>query len=308
MKEMKLSVLMSVYNGMPYLPDAVQSILAQSYKDFDFVIIDDGSSDGSFDYLKSLDDERIRLFHQENQGLGAALNFGLEKIDTEFVARMDADDIAVETRLEKQINRMTTDSDLVMLGTGIAFTLDGNKTAFPPPMPTEHKDISAVLNTGGHAISHPTIMCKTNIMKKIGSYRISGVGQDWDLFLRMTEAGKVANLSEVLLHYRLHESSNAWSSSKKVNIGKKYALAAAKARRLNEEEPGKDEFINNYGLKNRFSAFTNSIMSFSDNAYRVAILNSLKSNKVKMIVAILLSSVSNPKKVYLYLKRKINNI
>ena len=100
----EISILMAVYNGMPYLPEAVRSIRAQTFEDWTFVIIDDGSSDGTADYLDGLDDPRIRVTHQENQGLGAALNRGLELCDTEFLARMDSDDIAYPTRLQEQLD------------------------------------------------------------------------------------------------------------------------------------------------------------------------------------------------------------
>jgi len=298
----------SVYNSMPYLPMAVDSILEQTYADFDFVIIDDGSTDESLEYLRSHKDRRIKLFHQSNQGLGAALNFGLQKIDTEFVARMDGDDIAVGNRLERQMERMVADPELVMLGTGIAFTLDGKKTAFPPPMPINHKDIYSILYQGGHAISHPTIMCRTNVLKNIGGYRISGVGQDWDLFLRMCEVGKAANLSDVLLHYRLHETSNAWSSSEKAIIGKQFAVESAKMRRMGQKEPSYDEFTRKCTQPNTRTQVIRKVLSFSDNAYRLAILSSLKSNYPKMVAAFFLSVLSNPKKLYLYIMKKMINL
>ena len=300
----EISVLMSVYNGQPYLPMAVESILQQTYKNFEFIIINDGSTDDSLDYLKSLKDERIRLFDQENKGLGAALNFGLGKVRTMFVARMDCDDIAIAHRLEKQIKKMRSEPELVMLGTGIAFTLDGHKTAFPPPLPANHKAIHSVLSKGGHAISHPTIMCKTEILREIGGYRINGVGQDWDLFLRMCEAGKVANLPEVLLYYRLHESSNAWKSSDKTVMGKKFAVDSAYRRSRGEQELTYEDFIKTYNRPGGLKTIQRKVLSFSDNAYRVAILSALKSNYPKMILALSISVMTTPKKLYLYMKKR----
>jgi len=88
----EVTVLMTVFNGMPYLAEAVNSILRQTLSDFEFVIVDDGSTDGTADFLKSLEDPRISIIHQENRGTAAAANHGLENINTRFVARMDADD------------------------------------------------------------------------------------------------------------------------------------------------------------------------------------------------------------------------
>ena len=89
-----VSILMAVCNGMPYLPEAVDSIRRQTLAQWTFVIVDDGSTDGSAQYLDGLDDSRIRVLHTPNRGLGAALNRGLALCHTEFVARMDCDDVA----------------------------------------------------------------------------------------------------------------------------------------------------------------------------------------------------------------------
>ena len=99
----EVSVLMTVYNGMPYLRPAVESVLEQTHSDFKFIIVDDGSEDGTAGYLESIDDPRVTVVRQENQGTAKAANHGLSLIETPFVARMDADDIALPTRLEKQL-------------------------------------------------------------------------------------------------------------------------------------------------------------------------------------------------------------
>ena len=93
--EPKVSVLMTVYNGMPHLVDAIASVLDQSFADFQFVIVDDGSTDGTPDFLKSIDDPRVLILRQENKGTAAAANFGLTKCVGQYVARMDADDVAL---------------------------------------------------------------------------------------------------------------------------------------------------------------------------------------------------------------------
>ena len=94
---------MPVHNAMPYLKEAVQSILAQTFPSFKFLIINDGSTDGSAAFLESLRDSRIQLIHQPNRGLGFTLNKGLEYCKTEFIARMDADDVSLPNRLAEQL-------------------------------------------------------------------------------------------------------------------------------------------------------------------------------------------------------------
>src|SRR5262245_44814994 len=99
----KVTVLMSVYNGMPYLTEAVDSVVGQTLKDWILLIIDDGSTDGTAAYLDSLTDPRIQVVHQENRGLAGALNHGVDLCQTEYLARLDADDVALPTRFEKQL-------------------------------------------------------------------------------------------------------------------------------------------------------------------------------------------------------------
>src|SRR3990167_10971452 len=100
----KISVIMSVYNGMPFLKEAVASILKQTYRNFEFIIVDDGSRDKSWEYLKSLKDTRIKLLKNgRNLGLAASLNKALKKAKGDFIARMDADDVSFPQRLETQI-------------------------------------------------------------------------------------------------------------------------------------------------------------------------------------------------------------
>ena len=111
-----LTVLMPVYNAMPYVPSAVGSILDQSFPDFEFLILDNGSTDGSGKYLQSLADPRVRLFHTEHQGLASARNFLIERARTEFFALMDADDLAHPDRLRTQIGFIHTHAGYCSVG------------------------------------------------------------------------------------------------------------------------------------------------------------------------------------------------
>ena len=194
----KLTVLMSVYNGMPYVKEAIYSILHQTFRDYIFLIIDDGSTDGTSDYLKTIKDKRVCIVHQKNAGLGAALNVGLNMIETKYAARMDADDIALPGRLGKQVKFMEEHSEVGMLGCRFVFTINGLKHDLSPPLPLMHAGILDVLSKGGHAISHPTVCFRTDLAKSVGGYRISGEGEDWDFFLRMSEITHLANFDEVL--------------------------------------------------------------------------------------------------------------
>ncbi len=203
----EVTVLMSVHNGIPFLHEAVESILRQSLGDFTFLIIDDGSTDGSGDYLDRLTDPRVQIVHQCQRGLGAALNRGLDICETEFLARMDADDVSVRNRLEAQLAFLRCHEEIGLLGTQIAHLGVGGHNGLSSPMPCDHEAIYADLLRGRLALSHPSIMCRTSVLKRIGGYRIQGVGEDWDMFLRMGEVSRIANLEEVHHLYRVHLGS-----------------------------------------------------------------------------------------------------
>jgi glycosyltransferase involved in cell wall biosynthesis len=200
----EVTVLMPVHNGIPFLYEAVESILRQSLGDFTFLIIDDGSNDGGQDYLDQLSDPRVRVVHQSNRGCGGARNVGLAMCDSEFVAVMDSDDVAVPCRLESQLDFLRHHKDVGMVGTQIAFLGAGGRTGFFPPMPCDHHEIYADLLRGRLAMRHPSVMCRTSVLKGIGGYGVDHVGEDFGMFLRMGEVSKLANLEEVLLLYRIH--------------------------------------------------------------------------------------------------------
>jgi len=118
MKEPKVTVLMPVYNGEKYLNEAIDSILGQTFKDFKFLIINDGSTDGTADILKSYKDSRIKVTNNEkNIGLTKSLNKGLKMAKSEYIARMDADDISLPTRLQKQVEFMDSHPKVGVCGT-----------------------------------------------------------------------------------------------------------------------------------------------------------------------------------------------
>ncbi len=115
----RLTVILPVYNGMPYLPKAVESILGQSFNDFTFIIVNDGSTDDSRHYLDTLRDPRIVLLNQENAGQGAARNAALQRCQSEYVAVMDQDDVSITDRLASQLSYLDAHPEVVILGTQI---------------------------------------------------------------------------------------------------------------------------------------------------------------------------------------------
>jgi glycosyltransferase involved in cell wall biosynthesis len=233
---MMLTITLPVYNAMPYLPAAVESILGQTYSDFEFLIIDDGSSDESADYLRSLRDARIKLLVRENRGLGTTLNELFSNSRTDYVARMDADDVCEPHRLEKQMAYLRDHDDVVLLGTGIDFIVGSRIVNGFRPL-THHADIRKRLLQKRPGVNHPTIVVKRNAWAEVGGYRVARAGEDLDFCLRLCDFGRVANIPEALYHYRLSKGSLSVKNAAEIHLGYAFAVACAKARGCGMPEP-----------------------------------------------------------------------
>ena len=238
-----VTVLMSVYNGMPFLPEAVDSILNQTLQDFAFLIINDGSTDGSGEYLGQLDDPRVQLIHQPQKGLGAALNTGLAACETEFLARMDADDVSEPTRLEAQLSFLHSHQEVGMVGTQFVYFGAGGRTVFSPRMPCDHETIYRDLLAGRLSLVHASLMFRMRILRGIGGYRVEGMGEDWDMFLRVGEVTRLANLEDVLYRWRIHSSGVKVSEIAERTNGVEYGLDCGRRRAAGRPELTFDEFL-----------------------------------------------------------------
>ncbi|MBE7382498.1 MAG: glycosyltransferase [Leptolyngbya sp. SIO1E4] len=203
-----ISVIMPVYNSLRYLDFAIESILQQSFEDFELLIFDDGSTDGSRERLQqyAAKDPRIQLFLREHGGLTLLLNEGLQKSKGKFIARMDSDDIAMKNRFEIQLKFLTQNPDCVAVGSEILRIDPSGLPIGVKGQPTQHEEIlHAFLNGKGGVINHPSAMFPRAALKKIGGYnRELEPAEDLDLFIRLSEVGKLANLPQVLIQYRLH--------------------------------------------------------------------------------------------------------
>lgn len=205
---MRLSVIVPVYNAMPFLVDAIRSITSQTYSSIKLIAVDDCSADGSLSYLKSLTDERLVVIAQSiRQGQGAARNRALLECDSEYTAFMDADDVSLPTRFAQQIEFLDKNPQVDLVGTRVSYMGKSGKTGFSPPLALTHDDIRNDLLNQKNALVNSSLMFRTKLLQKLGGYRIDGAGEDWDLFLRATEIGRCANLGEVLYLYRVHDSS-----------------------------------------------------------------------------------------------------
>lgn len=200
----KISVVMPAFNAGQFVEAAVESILAQSFGDFEFIIVNDGSVDRTAAILNryaSLDD-RVRLVHQGNQGMIAALNRGCSMARGDYIARMDADDISYPQRLAKQLSYMECHPDIGILGTWIRKIRDGvAEDAWCPP--TDPGVLRWELFFGVN-VAHPSTMIRTGVAEQLGYYRASALHvEDVDLWFRASAVTEFANLPEILYDYRV---------------------------------------------------------------------------------------------------------
>ncbi|MCO6045366.1 glycosyltransferase [Aeoliella sp. ICT_H6.2] len=207
-----ISVILPVYNAERYVAEAVESILAQTYTDFEFLIIDDGSTDGSLKVLEhyAQRDERIRLKSRPNTGYVVALNEMLSEARGEFIARMDADDISLPDRLQKQTDFLVPRLDHVCVGTAVTHVDSENEVLAKLPIKRTHEEIDRahMVENVWAVIVHPTVLIRRAALDKVGGYREEMLYiEDYDLWLRLAEIGLLENLMEPLLRYRVHLGS-----------------------------------------------------------------------------------------------------
>lgn len=238
----KVTVGLNVYNGMPHLPEAVKSLLTQTLQDFQLVIVNDGSTDDSRDYLESLTDPRIRVIHQPNGGCSVASNVVIGQCTTPYLARMDADDVALPQRLEKQLDFMESHPNVGMVGCQTA-CLGDCTVGKNIKLPTTHQAIWKALLSGHHAMCHPTVMMRTSVIQGINGYwEYRELDDDTDMMLRMGEAAQLANLDEPLYLYRVHQGSLSGSGMRRVRFSYEYSIELAQRRQLGRPPITPDEY------------------------------------------------------------------
>ena len=230
---------MSVFNGERFLRDAIESILNQSFCDFEFIIIDDGSTEsiGSILDWYQKSDPRIRVYHQENRGLIESLNRACGLARGKYIARMDADDIAVPDRLAWQIGFMDRHPEVAVVGGAVEFIDQGGKILRVGRRPLHNDEIQRVILNQSGVMWHPSVLMRKAAFARVGGYRNVVDAEDYDLWLRMAELFQLANLSEVLLKYRLHPGQVSVAKCRKQALGAAAARAAAMARREGKPDP-----------------------------------------------------------------------
>lgn len=243
---LKITVCINAYNSMPYLPIAVKSILDQTLQDWNMILLNDGSTDGTAAYLDSLlaceHAAKIRVIHQENRGTAASSNRVIAECETPYIVRMDADDISLPNRLEVLLDYMERNPKVGMAGTqAVWFGEKGHGKNLQ--LPVSHHQIRQALMSGFHAIVHPTVIQRTDVIRGIGGYwKYREYDDEYDMMLRMGEAAEVVNLDQVLYHYRIVPGSLSGASPHRVHFSIAYTIELAKRRERKQPPISPEEF------------------------------------------------------------------
>jgi glycosyltransferase involved in cell wall biosynthesis len=227
--------VMPVYNAAIYVDAAVKSILQQSFVDFEFIIIDDGSTDDSLDIIRraSRGDERCRIVSRENRGIVNTANQGTELSRGKYIFRMDADDIARPNRFEVQMRYLEAHPECVALGSRVLL-IDSEGLPIMEMIDAYTHDEIDDSNMRGRMsfICNPSAAMRRSAMIAIGGYREKfEFAQDLDLFLRLAEIGRIANIDQVLLEYRQHHAAVGYAKGEKQRRYAQTAVMDANLRR-----------------------------------------------------------------------------
>lgn len=201
----KVSVIIPVYNAEPYIGEAIDSILGQTYADFELIIVNDCSTDRTADIIRSYQDQRITLLHNDvNSGIAATYNKGIDHAAGAYIARMDADDISLPERLQKQVDFLDAHPEIGAVGGAIArFSDQGELGTVVLPVCPKQAKVNLLANS---SIANPSSMVRGSVVREHQLRCRSGfdTAEDYDFYSRLIKFTDICNLPDLLLRYRVH--------------------------------------------------------------------------------------------------------
>lgn len=296
-----VSVVLPVYNAEKFIKEALESVLNQDYKNFEVIVIDDGSSDNSLKILQHYAsvDKRVRLFSRENKGLAKTLNEGIMHSKGKYIARMDADDICLPNRFSKQINYLMKHPEIKLLGGGLKLIdQEGLLCGYHVPY-SGYKRLKKILFNQGCCFSHSAIMFEKKVALEFGGYNesIGKYFEDYFLWAQIANKYKVENLVDALIKYRITSESIMSSLGDKEREIQKIALNCVKKLEFTEDDnlaiknvlshkktttdAGKTRAVNtNKRFFNKFSLFSVKFLGVKKGFKFLNVIRNLKYYKV----------------------------
>ncbi|MEJ5200940.1 MAG: glycosyltransferase family 2 protein [Anaerolineales bacterium] len=297
-------VVMPLYNARPYVAQAVNSILAQTYPNFTLLIVDDGSTDGSNEVINTLLDKRILFIHQQHEGPGSAMNRGIafaQEKNYPFLARMDADDISLPNRLEEQVRLLLKYPDMAACSANCYYIdSDTEQIIGASTVGCSPTFIRWEIRQGLRGLIQGATLFRTQALVSIGGYRETfKQSEETDLFLRLVERYPVTNSAKFLYKIRLRRDSLSMQNARENIIYTLYALDCA--RRRANRQPEKD-------FRAFFDQINKSLLRKIDREQRLLRYwrKSLDSKKLQKIILLFLSALIDPKRALARILRKVD--
>jgi GT2 family glycosyltransferase len=294
-----ISVLMPVYNAERYLEPAIDSILAQTYRDYELIVVDDGSTDATVSMVSqyAARDARIKLIQQQHLGHSAALNVGLQHCQYRWVAIMDGDDIALPQRLERQLEMTKTDPEVVIWGTdGYHINARGEILSSFRVGPTSKEECRRMRRDAEivQAI-HPTVLINREVAIRAGGYdETHAPAGDIDLFDRMLQFGDLVTIPEPLIQYRIHGASLSMTKAARMAMLRRFVLARQRHRRAFGQELTLREFLVEDARRPRAVRLRDWIIMRGNLLYRQGGLYYGERRYVKAALALIGAAVLRP--------------
>ncbi len=217
-----ITVLMSCYNASAYLAEAIESVLSQTYNDYEFVAVNDGSTDNTLDILRKYasKDGRIRVLDKSNTGLADSLNFGIDAAQGRWIARIDADDVITPDRLARQLSFVKSHRSVVLLGAGCTLVDANGSRIRDYRYPRKHCSLVTHMAFGGASFPHSSAFFRKEAAIGIGRYNTRFARrQDLDLWLRLSQVGEIASVPELLVKKREHPAGISNDSMLTISLG-----------------------------------------------------------------------------------------
>lgn len=274
----RISVIISVYNGQKYLEESIKSILDQKYDNFEFIIVNDKSTDNSLEIIKSFDDPRIILIdNKENLGLTRSLNNALKVAQGEYIARQDDDDISLPKRLKEQLNFMEENPEIVLSGTFI-YRIDNAGKIIDEVHNMVNPSYQDMLKH--NHIKHGSVMFKKDVICELGGYNeLFRYVQDYELWIRVSRDYKISNLNKPLYKLRIHSES---IGSNKIEESRLYSVLA---RKINQKDlnPLVIQEIYNNGIKSLYNYLSeNELLEIKKEIHIIKAGNYIQQENLKM--------------------------
>lgn len=301
-----LTVLMPAHNAGAFLREAVASVLAQDMPDFRLLLLDDGSTDGSAAAIADFMDPRIVVSRsQDRLGLGATLMRGLDLCETEFFVRMDADDVVSASKFSAQLSFLRSHPLVGMVGTQFHYFGTAGTKVLSPRLPLKHEEIIAGLQCQALTLVHGSLMGRTEVLRKAGGYRIRGMGEDWDMFLRVGEISQLANIPDDFYAWRLHGGNVRMVHLREQQLGVQFACDCAARRARGEAEQTFASFLESHRSRPLLYRWRKLIDLYALAQYRIALTHISGGKRLRGHARLVVAAACSPLRTIGRLKRML---